>query len=69
MASIGTINAKVLIQIGEGDPIEVGTMDIDLIPKQKPVMRGAEMHITVAPDLDAEATARRVAEQFRHFGM
>jgi hypothetical protein len=63
MASLGTINAKVLIQIGDGEPIEIGLMDIDLVPKQKPVMRGGDVHINANIGLDPEATAKRLAER------
>lgn len=64
MAAFGTLKAKVLIQIGEGDPIEVGTMDIDLAAKQQPVKRGdTTVNVTAHPELDPEATARQVARR------
>ncbi len=58
MGSIGTLKAKVLIQIGDGEPIEVGTMDLDLVTKSKPATRGSE----AAVELDAEATAANAGE-------
>ncbi|QWY84202.1 hypothetical protein QEO77_gp01 [Arthrobacter phage Zaheer] len=67
-ATLGTMTAKVLIQIGDGEPIEVGVMDIDLIPKQKPVMRGSDFKVNVKADLDAEATAQGVYRRFQNLG-
>jgi hypothetical protein len=64
MAAFGTLQAKVLIQVGEGEPIEVGTMDIDLVAKQQPVKRGdTTVNMTVHTTLDAEATAQQVARR------
>ncbi|AYN58624.1 hypothetical protein QEO74_gp01 [Arthrobacter phage Nandita] len=68
-ATLGTMTAKVLIQIGDGEPIEVGVMDIDLVPQQEPVMRGGDVHFNITAELDAEATARRVANRLETVGM
>lgn len=72
MPAFGTLKAKVLIQIGEGEPIEVGVMDIDLVAKPQPVKRGnrgAEVSIQVSPALNAEATARRVVTQISRLSL
>jgi hypothetical protein len=68
MATLGTLTAKVLIQIGDGEPIEVGVMDIDLITKPKPVMRGGDVHLHMSPDLDLEATTQSLVERFQRLG-
>lgn len=72
-ASLGTLKAKVLIQVGEGEPIEVGEMDIDLVTKAQPVKRGARtaeytLGVHVEPHLDAEATARKVMDHIAKLG-
>ncbi len=64
MASIGTLKAKVLIQIGDGEPIEVGTMDLDLITKTKPATRDREGTVEV----DAEAAAANAGQLVAKIG-
>lgn len=68
-AAIGTIKAKVLIQIGDGELHEVGVMDIDLVAKQDPVKRSNTMNVTVSPSFDAEATAKQIARRLSALSM
>lgn len=68
-ATLGTMAAKVLIQIGDGEPIEVGVMDIELVPKQKPVTRFGDFSVNVKADIDAEATAKRLANRLETVGI
>lgn len=45
-ATIGSIKGKVLIQIGDNDPVEVGAIDIPLrleTPRVGPTIRGADL--------------------------
>jgi len=64
-AALGTIDLKVLVQLGDDEPIEIGVMEVDIVTKQKPVTHGTQVHISGDIEVDAEATAKSVAESLQ----
>jgi len=53
------MEAKVLIQLADGEPIEVGTIDFDLVVNAKPGARSNEIRVV----LDTPATMANAGEQ------
>lgn len=58
------MEAKVLIQIADGEPIEVGTIDFDLAVKATQATRGNEIRVV----LDTPATMANAGEQVAKLG-
>lgn len=58
------MKAKVLIQLPDSDPIEVGTIDFDIAVKTEPVMQTNEIHVK----LDTSATMANAGEQVAKLG-
>lgn len=73
MAALGTLKAKVLIQIGDGEPIEVGTMDIDLVAKPQTVRCDSNGEFIIAlqttPTLDLEAIEQSITNRLTRLGV
>ena len=73
-ATIGSIKGKVLIQIGDHDPVEVGAIDIPLrleTPRVGPTMRGADLlkgnprtstEIQIDGSIDVKAISEAIGE-------
>ncbi|NWL34442.1 hypothetical protein [Paenarthrobacter nitroguajacolicus] len=58
------MEAKVFIQLADGEPIEVGTIDFDLVVKAKQATRSNEIRVA----LDTPATMANAGEQVAKLG-
>lgn len=58
------MKAKVLIQLSDSEPIEVGIIDFDLVINAKPDTNGNQIRV----ELDSRATMANAGEQVAKLG-
>jgi len=63
------MEAKVLIQMADGEPTEIGTIDFDLVVKAKQATRSNEIRVVLDTPATMANAGKQVAELGRAFAL